>query len=191
MRKQMLKFLPLCLMAALLSYGCVQTGGTEDAAKAPAKKAEQAQKKNVYKGKVTGKSNKAKSISIVVGKGDKAKTMMVKFDDKTTGVDHAAVGHASIIAYEMRDDQPWATVIKPKLAKLPKGTTEIKTAEMAELIASDTKIMLIDARPAGRYKAAHMTGAVNIPVGVAKKNLAELLPKEKDTLLVTYCGGPT
>ena len=97
MRKQMLKFLPLCLMAALLSYGCVQTGGTEDAAKAPAKKAEQAQKENVYKGKVTGKSNKAKSISTVVGKGDKAKTMMVKFDGKTKGLDHAAKGEAVIM----------------------------------------------------------------------------------------------
>ena len=189
MRKRMLKFLPLFVMLTMLSYGCVQNKATEDAAaKAPAAAKVDA---NVYKGKVVGKSNKAKSISISVGKGDKAKTIMVKFDDKTKGVEHAVKGHASIIKYEMRDGQPWATVVKPKLAKLPKGVTEIKTDELAEMVEDKDSLLLIDARPGKRYAAGHMPGAVSLDVASYKEKAASVLPKDKDKLLVFYCGGPT
>ncbi len=192
MRKGMLKFLPLFVMAALLTYGCAQTdkAAVKDAAKAPAAAA-QKQDAKVYKGKVVGKSNKAKTISIKVGKGDKSKTIMVKFDDKTVGVEHAAKGHASIIKYEMRDGEPWATVVKPKLAKIPEGVTEIKTDDLKKIMNSKEDILLIDARPGKRYAASHIAGAVNIPVPAYKEKAASVLPKDKDTHLVVYCGGPT
>ena len=190
MRKRLLKFLPLFVMLSMLSYGCAQNKATDDAAaKAPA--AEQKKDANVYKGKVVGKSNKAKSISIKVGKGDKAKTIMVKFDDKTKGVEHAVKGHASIIKYEMRDGQPWATVVKPKLAKLPEGVTEIKTDELAGMIEEKAALLLIDARPGKRYALAHMPHAVSLGVAAYKEKAATVLPKDKDKLLIFYCGGPT
>jgi Rhodanese-like domain len=192
MKKSILKFIPFFIMASFLVTGCNQgTKSTTTAAK-PAVSTEA--KKNqgpVYKGKVVGKSNKAKSISIVVGKGDKAKTIMVKFDDKTKGVEHASKGHASIIFYEIRDGQPWATVVKPKLAKLPKGVTEIKTAEVQSLLDSKADFTLIDARPGKRYAAAHMPGAISLGTKEYKAQASSLLPKDKNELLVFYCGGPT
>ena len=190
MRPKLRKFIPLVMMLTLLSSGCVQENASQDAVK-PAVASVQKKQENVYKGSVVGKSNKAKSISIKVGKGAKAKTIMVKFDDNTKGVEHASKGHASIIHYEMRDGQPWATVVKPKLAKLPKGASVIKTASLVEMIGGNADFVLVDARPAKRYAAAHMPGAVNIGTKAYKKKAGVLLPKDKNKLLVMYCGGPT
>jgi rhodanese-related sulfurtransferase len=91
----------------------------------------------------------------------------------------------------MRDGQPWATVIKPKLTKLPKGVTEIKTEELKSLIDAKTEFVLIDARPEKRYASAHLPGAINIGTKAYKKKAAMVLPKDKNTLLIMYCGGPT
>lgn len=192
MKKSIIKSIPFLIMASFLVTGCNQgTNGTTAAVKPTINAPAQQPKGPSYKGKVVGKSNKAKSISIVVGKGNDAKTIMVNFDDQTKGVEHAAKGHASIIFYEMRDGQPWATVIKPKLAKLPKGVTEIKTEEMKALFDSKTDFVLIDARPEKRWAASHISGAINIGTEAYKDKAATLLPKDKNILLVMYCGGPT
>ena len=192
MKRSMIKLIPFCIMASFLVTGCNQDTSSTTKAVKPAVEAKAKQSKGpVYKGKVVGKSNKAKSISIVVGKGDKAKTVMVKFDDNTKGVEHASKGHASIIFYEMRDGQPWATVVKPKLAKLPKGVTEIKTDELKGLVDAKTNFTLVDARPGKRYAAGHMPGAVSIGTKAYKKVATSVLPKDKNELLVMYCGGPT
>jgi hypothetical protein len=193
MKSNLRKFIPLVMMLALVSTGCGQKTASQDGVKPPvaAVAAVQKTQANVYKGEVVGKSNKAKTISIQVGKGDKAKTIMVNFDDNTKGVEHASKGHASIIFYELRDGQPWATVVKPKLAKLPQGAIEIKTAALMEMMASNTDFTLVDARPATRYAAAHISGAVNIGTKEYKEKAGSLLPKDKGKLLVLYCGGPT
>lgn len=188
MKKTLIKFLPLCLMFALFSYGCAQQSSTKQASPQATTQKKDGQ---VYKGKVVGKSNKAKTISIQVGKGDKTKTIMVKFDDATKGVEHAVKDHAAIIAYEMRNGEPWATIVKPKLAKLPAGVTEIKTEELRALLDSKEDLLLIDARPAKRFAAAHIPGAVNLSVPAYKEKATSVLPKEKDKLLIFYCGGPT
>lgn len=191
MKSNLRKFIPLVMMLTLVSTGCVlkNANASQDGVK-PAAAAVEKKQENVYKGSVVGKSNKAKTISIKVGKGDKAKTIMVNFDDNTKGAEHASKDHAAIIFYELRDGQPWATVVKPKLAKLPQGASEIKTAALMEMMASNADFTLVDARPATRYAAAHISGAVNIGTK-AYKEKAGSLPKDKSKLLVLYCGGPT
>ncbi len=192
MKRNMIKFIPFFIMASFLVTGCNQdTSSTTTAAKPAVSTQAQAPKSLVYKGKIVGKSNKAKSIQIVVGKGKEAKTIMVKFDDTTKGVEHAAKGHASIIFYEMRDGQPWATIVKPKLAKLPKGVTEIKTDELKALFDGKSDFVLVDARPGKRYASSHMPGAISIGTKAYAKKAASALPKDKDKLLIMYCGGPT
>ncbi|MCF8055353.1 MAG: hypothetical protein K9K37_01780 [Desulfocapsa sp.] len=192
MKKSILKFIPFFIMASFLVTGCNQgTKSTSTAAKPAVSTEAKKDQGLVYKGSVKGKSNKAKSISIVVGKGKEAKTVMVKFDDNTKGVENADPGHASIIFYEMRDGQPWATVIKPKLAKLPEGVTEIKTEELQSLIESKADFVLIDARPGKRYAASHLPGAINLGTEEYKAQAADVLPKDKNKLLIMYCGGPT
>lgn len=193
MKKMLLKMIPFLIMASFLATGCTtkSTTATSDQSikLAAAKTAKQTGP--VYKGKVVGKSNKAKQISIKVGKGKDAKTIMVKFDDKTKGVEHASKGHAAIIEYEIRGKDKYATVIKPKLAKLPPGVTEIKTAELKKIIDSKTDMVLIDARPEKRYAQAHLPGAINLTVPKMKETRAAMLPKDKNKLLIFYCGGIT
>ena len=190
MKKCFTRLIPLCIILAMITWGCAQNQTTgQDASMKPA--ASQTQGENVYKGKVVGKSNKAKTISIEVGQGKDAQTMMVRFDDKTKGIDYAAKGEAAIITWEMRGNDKYATVIKPKLAALPEGVTEIKSKELKELIDSGSALELIDSRPVARYDQAHLPGAISIPVDQMVNQGATLLPAEKDKLLVFYCGGPT
>lgn len=195
MQKTLIKFIPFLIMASLLTTGCTQTGttaaqltaqnGTSDSAKSIAPEAIP-----VYVGSVKDVSNKAKIISIEVGKGAEAKTILVKFDDKTKGIEHAVAGHASIINYEMRDGEPWATVIKPKLAQLPAGVTEVKTAELKAMLDKGEKFTLIDSRPAGRNAQGSLPGAISIPDDEFN-NQTSKLPADRDELLVFFCGGVT
>ncbi len=182
------KFFIFGIIALLALAGCAAEKPQETAT---AVKPAVEQAENVLKGKIAGKSNKAKSISIVVGKGDKAKTVMLKFDDNTKGIEFAKKGSAAIIKYEMKDGEKFATIIKPKLAKLPAGVTEIKTAELRGLYENHADMTVIDARPASRYAQARLPGAISIPVPEMKMGKETVLPANKDQLLVFYCGGPT
>lgn len=52
----------------------------------------------------------------------------------------------------------------------------------------DKKVVLIDVNGSKSYAKGHIPGAVDF--AKAGKNLAKLLPKNKDALVVAYCGGP-
>jgi len=190
MREKILKLVPLCLMVALINPAFAANQGGQQTT---AQQTQQSQLKeeNVYTGQIVGKSEKAKTVSIEVGKGDQAKTMMLKLDEQTKGVEHAVKGHAAIIKFEMRGNNKYATEIKPKLAKLPEGVTEIKTEEVQELIKNHTDMFLVDARPESRYGQSHLPGAVSIPVPLLQEKQAAALPLDKNKLIVFYCGGPT
>ncbi|MBU4261034.1 MAG: rhodanese-like domain-containing protein [Proteobacteria bacterium] len=190
MRKTFLKLVPLCLMVALINPAFAADQGGKPSVNQQTQQSQQ-KEANVYTGQIVGKSEKAKTVSIEVGKGDQVKTMMLKFDEQTKGVDQAVKGHAAIIKFEMRGNNKYATEIKPKLAKLPEGVTEIKTETLQELLKNHTDMFLVDARPASRYGQSHLPGAVSIPVALLQKKQAAALPLNKDKLIVFYCGGPT
>ena len=189
--RKVVKFIPAVLMLALIMSGCAQQTGTTSATDS-AKPAQAEQKDpNVLQGSIAGRSNKAKTISITVGQGDSAKTMMVRFDDQTQGLEFAKKGEAAIITWEQRGDDKFATIIKPKLAKLPEGVTEIKVDELYQLLEDQVPMTLVDARPELRYDQGHLPTAVSIPVPLLKEKKAEVLPEDKDKLLIFYCGGYT
>jgi rhodanese-related sulfurtransferase len=188
--KQLRRWLPFLLFTGLL-VGSPNLSGSLALAADPAPQA--AKNANTFAGKVTGKSNKAKTITIEV----KGKNEFLKFDDKTAGIEHAVVGEASIIAFEMRGADRFATSVKPKLATLPEGVKEIKVDELAKLIAvgsDEANYVLVDSRPAARYHEGHIPTAISIPETVMKKTGAAFLPgdaKINNTQLIFYCGGPT
>ena len=112
MKKTLIKFILFLIMASFLTTGCPRTGtttakiipqhGTSGESRIMVRS-----ESPVYIGSVLDVSNKAKVISIEVGKGTEAKTVLVKFDDnKTQGVEYAVAGHAAIINYEMRGGEP-------------------------------------------------------------------------------------
>lgn len=186
--KRVFKFVPAMLLAAVFVAGPV-INPLADVSVASAAEA----KKNVLKGKILGKSKKAKTITIKAGK----KSVMVKFNDSTKGVEHAAKGKAAIINFKMVGKDKVATSIKPKLAKLPKGVTEIQPDALAELVKKGPKkanYLLVDSRPGKRYAEGYIPTAISIPVPKMKKEGKTLLAEKadnKNTLLIFYCGGPT
>ncbi|RPH39554.1 MAG: rhodanese-like domain-containing protein [Desulfobulbaceae bacterium] len=189
MGKNVTKMALLCLLAAFAFTGCAKDGAKSGTAAKPVAEAKKAD--NVYTGKIVGKSEKAKTVSIAVGPEGKSETFMLKFTDKTTGLEFANKEDAAIITYEVKGTDKIAVSIKPKLAKLPEGVIEIKTAELKKLLDDRVRMVLADARPESRYAQAHLPGAVSISVDRLKKEEADALPPEKETLLIFYCGGPT
>lgn len=145
----------------------------------------------IYKGTITGVSEKAKTIAIQVGPETKAETMMLRYDAKTTGIESAKKGDSVTITYEVRGQESFALTVKPNLAKLPEGVSAIKTAELQTLLDKGAELLLIDARPESRYAQSHLPTAVSISVEKLAKDKAAVLPKNTEQLLVFYCGGPT
>ena len=148
------------------------------------------------KGQVKAVTNKAKTVSVKVkGKG----LMLFKFNDSTKFINFTKTKEikyptAVVVKYKVEGPDNVALSIKKALISLPKGVTEIKTDEVVALVEKGPKAgnyLLVDARPAKIASSAHIPTAVSIPVNVLKKKGKELLPADKNTMLVFYCGGPT
>ncbi len=64
---------------------------------------------------------------------------------------------------------------------------DISVADLKKAMA-DKKVAVIDANGSDSWKDGHIPGAVDLESLEAK--LGDLLPKDKSTLVVAYCGGP-
>jgi rhodanese-related sulfurtransferase len=179
-------------MLGILVGGCVATQSNEEVQSPLVKEAVQAAAPLVYEGEIASISERANSMSIIVGKGDAAKTMVVKYDGKTKGMSQAAKGRAAKVFYQMLGDkETYATEVQLKLAKLPDGISEIKTAELARAVKDHVKLALYDSRPKGRYDQGHLPGAISLPLPKLEEKQAAALSKDKNTPLIFYCGGIT
>jgi rhodanese-related sulfurtransferase len=68
-------------------------------------------------------------------------------------------------------------------AKYPDVTvTDLKSA------IESKKVTILDANGTESYQVKHIPGAIDFEA--QKKNLASVLPKDKNALVVAYCGGP-
>ena len=59
------------------------------------------------------------------------------------------------------------------------------------MLQDHVPMVLADARPVMRYDQGHLPGAVSIPLPMMKEQKEAVLPKEKNALIVFYCGGYT
>jgi rhodanese-related sulfurtransferase len=64
---------------------------------------------------------------------------------------------------------------------------DISINELKQAIAQK-KVVVIDVNGTDSYKSGHVPTAVNFED--VQANLAAALPKDKDALVVAYCGGP-
>lgn len=67
------------------------------------------------------------------------------------------------------------------------GFADISHADLKAAIAAKT-VTLIDCNGSESFAKGHIPGALDF--GAIKESLAEKLPKDKDALIVAYCGGP-
>jgi len=63
----------------------------------------------------------------------------------------------------------------------------ISREELLERLQSGAPLVVVDVRPADEYKAAHIAGAVSIPLEELEQRLHEL---PRDGEVVAYCRGP-
>ena len=64
---------------------------------------------------------------------------------------------------------------------------DISKDDLTKAIASK-KVVVIDVNGSESFKAGHIPGAIDF--AAKKGELASLLPADKSTLVVAYCGGP-
>jgi rhodanese-related sulfurtransferase len=64
---------------------------------------------------------------------------------------------------------------------------DVSIKELKSAIA-EKKVVVIDANGTDSYKDGHIPGAIDFEANA--KDLAKVLPKDKDALIVAYCGGP-
>ena len=65
---------------------------------------------------------------------------------------------------------------------------DISIAELKDAINAQ-KVTVIDVNGRDSWTEGHIPGAIEF--GASKGKLATLLPKDKDALVVAYCGGPS
>lgn len=120
MNRSLLQLIVLFFTMTALMAGCTSAQKTDTTGQATSIEGAAKDEQPIYEGEITGLSERAKTISLTVGKGDEAKVMLIKYDDQTKGINNAAKGRAAKIIYAKRDKDIYATEIQLKLAKIPK-----------------------------------------------------------------------
>lgn len=191
------------LLAVTMMAGCETGPEVKNQASLPQTVPAAVQKKdaNKVKGKVKTVVGKSNTISVeVAGKG----LMVFKFNSDTVFKNAASykdlhAGESLIVEFKTVGSENVATLLSKIVAELPPGATLIKTEELNALVQKGPeagKYVMIDSRPGGRYHQAHIPTSISIPYADMDKldkegKVSPLLPKDKDTLLVFYCGGIT
>lgn len=156
---------------------------------------------NKLKGKIKTVVSKNKTISLQVeGKG----LTVVKYTDGTKIVNASSFKdfHADdliSVEYRVVGAENVATVLAKVVAEIPKGVTVMTLDEAKALVGMGPetgRYAMFDSRPATRYDEGHVPTARSLPFALMEKadkdgKVAEILPKEKDILLVFYCAGVT
>jgi hypothetical protein len=150
---------------------------------------------NVIRGKLANLSEKFKTMQIIAG----TFAWVVTYDDRTSVTNAKAInaikkGKEVAVNFTGTDKNPRALSVSVKPPyKLPKEK-QMSIEEIASLVAKGPekgKYFLFDARPKPRYLEGHMPTAVSLPYHAFDKLQASVLPKDKDALIIFYCGGVT
>jgi rhodanese-related sulfurtransferase len=147
-------------------------------------------------GSVRACANKSKTIA--VDQPGRA-TQVFRFDDQTRFLNvpnakEILPGENVSIEYRRDGEDNVALGITRIIPKLPAGVAEATLKEVEALLGSGAKhsnFLLIDARPASKYAAGHLPTAVSVPLPALEKQGAALLPTDRNTELIFYCGGIT
>jgi len=150
-------------------------------------------KEQVIRGKSVTTSEKFRTIQVDVG----PLVWIVKLD-KNTAIKGAesltAITRDKEVAITYRGDEknPVAASISVKQPfKLPEEKL-VSVEEMKALVAQGPQkggYLLVDSRPATGYQEGHIPGAVSIPFPALQKQKEAVLPADKNSRIIFYCGG--
>jgi len=150
---------------------------------------------NVIRGTLVSVSEKFRTVNVAVG----SLVWVVKFGDdlKLSGAEKlSAIPKEKEIGVTFTGNEktPYAVSlsVKPPAKVAPEKLVSVE--EMVKLTARgpvDGNYVLIDSRPAPRYLEGHIPHAVSLPLDKFDALKDKVLPKEKDKLIIFYCGGVT
>lgn len=150
---------------------------------------------DVVRGTLGTRSEKFSTINVNVGK----LVWVIKYDESTAvkGAGSVAAipkGKEVAVTFSGGAKAARATAISVKQPyKVPQK--QIASLEyVKEMVAKGPEeggYLLIDARPGKKYLEGHIPGAVSMPYAAFDKMHAKVLPRDKDKLIIFYCGGPT
>jgi hypothetical protein len=148
--------------------------------------------RDIVAGDVYSRSGKAKTIQVKIEEG----MQLVKYSDETEVVNVPDIKSLKApipvrIHYKTVGDDLVATkiVAKPKM-KVPEDQL-ISTEELVQLVQKGPekgRYTLVDSRPGIRYQEGHIPTAISIPFPKMAE-MKDKLPKDKNQLLIFYCGG--
>ncbi len=78
------------------------------------------------------------------------------------------------------------TFVQPKVAQEKIATVD-EVARLVALGPEEVSYELVDSRPLSRYNEGHIPGAISLPYREFNESEGKL-PKDKDTLIIFYCG---
>jgi hypothetical protein len=149
----------------------------------------------VIRGNLVSVTENFKSVQVAVG----SLVWVVKYGDdlKLKGADKLAAipkDKEIAITYTGEEKTPYAVglSVKPP-AQIPEEK-QVKIEQMQKLVEMGPgkgNYLLFDSRPAAGYNGGHIPHAISFPQPAFDKVKDKLLPKEKDKLLIFYCGGVT
>jgi len=180
--------LAVCISIAVPSYAAKPT--TAAACKQCHQPAD-----NIVRGNLFGISENFKTVQVSVG----SLIWVIKYGDdlKLAGAEKlTAIPKEKEIAVTFTGGEktPYAVSLAVKQPTKVPAEKLVSAEELSKLLAlgpDKGKFMLIDSRPAPRYAEGHILYAVSMPQPSFDKLKDQILPKEKDTLLIFYCGGVT
>lgn len=149
---------------------------------------------NQLRGKLMSVSRKAETLQVFMGPA----TWQLKYDKNTDlegakAIDKIGKDEEILVSFSQDGDVLLAKSIKVKQpADVPRkwiiGVKEMK--KLVEKGPEKGNFALFDARPGKFFQEGHIAGAVSNYDANFEKNV-KILPKNKNNLLVFYCGGAT
>ena len=192
------------LLLAFLLAVTFTAAGTANAGKptvgGPCQKCHTAQPDTV-RGNLGTVSPDFNTLQVKVGKI----VWIVNYDDKTSVIDGDKTSGAESIkdlpknkeirvSFSGGESKPLATEITVKQPYKIPDDQKITNDEVAKLVSQGLEkgnYILVDARPKGAFLGGHIPSAISLPFDSFEDNCSTVLPEDKDSLIVFYCGGPT
>ncbi len=148
---------------------------------------------NLVAGEFQSRSNKAKSITVKIAKGE---VLVLKFTPQTTVENVPSIKALKKpipvqVTYRMQGKDMVATeiVAKPVIKVPPQQLVDVKyVAALVQKGPEKGGYTLVDSRPPIRYQEGHLPTAISIPFPKMPEMMAKL-PKDKNALIIFYCQG--
>ncbi len=193
-RKMMLAALGLSSAVLLMVPGSLMAENAKPKVLKPCMQCHADTAENGIRGRLGSVSMKAETIKVDTG----GASWLVNFDEDTDlsgaeAMNKIDPGKEVLITYFEEDVALYAESVDVKQPAKLDPAILITVDELAPLIEQGPEkgnFTIVDARPGKLFLEGHIPGAISIYDAQFDKNL-DKLPKNKENLLVFYCGGPT